>query len=288
MSGLNTHDDKIITLVTGLWDIGRSECTGFWSRSYDDYLQKFSQLLDINANLIIYGDRELEKFVFLKRKHENTQFILRSIEWFEQNEYYEKIQEIRKNEKWLSQTGWLRDSPQARLSGYNPIVMSKMFLLNDARILDKFNSDMMFWIDAGLTNTVHPGYFTHDKVIDKLKLSKYIDKFTFVMFPYQAEQEIHGFNYKAMCDYSGNANISRVSRGGFFGGPVETISWMNGIYYELLIKTLDNGFMGTEESLFTIITYSHPKSVDHTLIGSDGMMWRFFEDLKDETIIMNP
>ena len=48
---------------------------------------------------------------------------------------------------------------------YNPLVMSKVFLLNDAKIMDNFNSDYMFWIDAGLTNTVHSGYFTHHILI---------------------------------------------------------------------------------------------------------------------------
>jgi hypothetical protein len=41
--------------------------------------------------------------------------------------------------------------------------MSKVFLLNDARILDKFNSDYLFWIDAGISNTLHTGYFYYDK-----------------------------------------------------------------------------------------------------------------------------
>ena len=40
---------------------------------------------------------------------------------------------------------------------YNPLVMSKVFLLNDAKIMDKFNSENLFWIDAGISNTVHIG-----------------------------------------------------------------------------------------------------------------------------------
>jgi len=49
----------------------------------------------------------------------------------------------------------------------------------------------MFWIDAGISFTVHPGYFTHDKV--HLKLSKYMSKFTFITF--HEPTEIHGFEY---------------------------------------------------------------------------------------------
>ena len=41
-----------ITLVTGIWDIGRGELTEGWSRSYQHYLDKFEQLLKVDENLI--------------------------------------------------------------------------------------------------------------------------------------------------------------------------------------------------------------------------------------------
>ena len=131
--------------------------------------------------MIIFGDSELENFVFQRRKKENTQFVLRKLDWFKSNEYYPLIQNIRTNPKWYTQAGWLKDSTQATLEMYNPLVMSKMFLLNDARILDKFDSEYLFWVDAGITNTVHKGYFTKDKVLDKIY--KYVDNFNFVCFP---------------------------------------------------------------------------------------------------------
>jgi hypothetical protein len=185
-----------ITLVTGLWEIGRGNLTEGWSRSFEHYLNKLEQLLNVDANLIIFGDKNLEKFVKDRRRDENTQFILRELDWFTNSEFYDKIQNIRTNPEWYNLSGWLKDSTQARLEMYNPLVMSKMFLLHDAKIFDKFNSEYMFWIDAGLTNTVHPGYFTHYKVLNKL--SKYISKFSFVCFPYDAETEIHGFEYKKL------------------------------------------------------------------------------------------
>jgi len=36
-----------LTLVTGLWDIGRGELSEGWSRSFDHYLNKFSELLKV-------------------------------------------------------------------------------------------------------------------------------------------------------------------------------------------------------------------------------------------------
>ena len=270
-----------ITLVTGIWDIGRGDLSEGWSRPFQHYLDKFEQLLKVEENLIIFGEDELEKFVFERRSPENTQFISRPLSWFQDNEFFKNIQKIRTNEDWLNRSGWLRESTQARLENYNPLVMSKVFLLNDAKIMDKFNSEYMFWIDGGLTNTVHPGYFTHDKVLDKL--SKYISKFSFVCFPYDAETEIHGFEYNRLNDIAGD-KVSKVARGGFFGGPKHTIGDINGIYYNLLQSTLNEGLMGTEESIFSIMCYKHSDIVNYFEIESNGLIGKFFENLKNDEL----
>jgi hypothetical protein len=269
-----------LTLVTGLWNIGRDNLQEGWSRSFEHYLNKFSQLLEVENNMIIFGDPELEEFVWSIRKKENTVFYTKNQEWFK-NEFYEKIQEIRTNPDWYNLAGWLSDSTQAKLEMYNPLVMSKMFLLHDAKILDPFNSEFMFWIDAGLTNTVHQGYFTHDKALDNL--TKYIDKFSFVCFPYEANNEIHGFKFNEICRIAGK-KVDRVARGGFFGGPKDSISDANGIYYNLLSSTLSENLMGTEESIFSIMCYKHSDMFDFFEIESNGLFGKFFEDLKNNTL----
>jgi hypothetical protein len=273
----------MLTLVTGLWDIKRESLTEGWSRSFDHYKEKFAQLLKVENNMIIFGEPELESFVWSHRKRENTQFIVRNQSWFINNEYYPKIQQIRNNPEWYNQVGWLKDSTQAKLEMYNPLVMSKVFLLNDARILDKFNSEYMFWIDAGLTNTVHQGYFTHDKVLEKLP--KYIKNLNFVCFPYETNSEIHGFKINKMNEYCG-VKVNMVSRGGFFGGLKTSIETFNNLYYGLLIETLNKGLMGTEESLFTILLYRYPEFFSYSEIEGNGLMGKFFEDLKNDKVIV--
>lgn len=271
----------MITLVTGLWDIGRGNLDEGWSRSYQHYLDRFSELLKVDYNLIIFGDQELKNFVLSRRSEDNTQFILRDLNWFKNNEYFNLIQHIRTNPQWYNQVGWLSNSTQAKLEFYNPLVMSKMFLLNDAKLLDKFNSDKLFWVDAGLANTVSMGYFTHDKVLNKI--DNLTDKFLFVCFPYDAETEVHGFNYKKMCELTNNTP-KLVARGGFFGGDKETIDKLNVIYYNLLITTLKQGYMGTEESLFSILLYQYPSLIDYCEIESNGLVYKFFEDVKNNSV----
>jgi hypothetical protein len=270
-----------ITLVTGIWDIGRGELSVGWSRPYQHYLDKFEQLLKCDENMIIFGDSELEEFVFERRSRENTQFILRPLSWFRESEFFDKIQKIRTSENWRNMAGWLPESTQARLENYNPLVMSKVFLLHDAKIMDRFDSEYMFWIDGGLTNTVHQGYFTHDKVLNNL--SKYISKFSFICFPYDAENEIHGFEYNTLNSIAGS-KVNKVARGGFFGGPKHTIADINGIYYGLLSSTLNDGYMGTEESIFSIMCYKHSDLINYFEIESNGLVGKFFEDLKNNEL----
>ena len=270
-----------ITIVTGIWDIGRDGLSEGWSRSYSDYMKRFDLVLDFDVNMIIYGDSKLQEIVYKKRDPNKTQFILRDVEWFRNNEFYNNIQTIRNNPQWKNLAGWLPESTQSRLELYNPLVMSKMFLLHDAKIMDRFDSKYMFWLDGGITNTVHPGYFTHDKVLDKL--SKYISKFSFICFPYEANNEIHGFEFNKMNEIAG-AKVEKVARGGFFGGPKDTISEINGIYYNLLNTTLRDGYMGTEESIFSIMCYKNADLVNYFEIEGNGLGGKFFEELNNDRL----
>jgi FkbM family methyltransferase len=277
---IETSNSKL-TLVTGLWDIGRGDLQEGWSRSFQHYLDKFQQLLQVDVNMIIFGDKELEEFVLNNRSSENTQFVIRDLSWFKNNDFYDKIQKIRTNPDWYNQIGWLTNSTQAKLEMYNPLVMSKVYLLHDAKILDKFDSEYMFWIDAGLTNTIHPGYFTQDKVLNKLP--QLVKNFHFVCFPYETNSEIHGFKYQELCDLAGKP-VNMVARAGFFGGKKDVISEINSIYYGLMNDTLSQGLMGTEESLFTIMTYKYPNLITYSEIEGNGLMGKFFEDLKNMTV----
>jgi FkbM family methyltransferase len=274
---------KDVTIVTGIWDIKRDTLSNQWSRTFDHYLGNFEKLLKSPNNFIIYIEKKYESWVWERRDVSNTKVIVRELDWFKSNKtIFNNIQKIRILEKWYSQSGWLSESTQAKLEMYNPIVMSKMFLLNDASLFDPFDSTHMIWIDGAITNTVHEGYFWKDQVFNKIPT--YFNKFTFVCFPYDGKVEIHGFEYSEICKLS-KANVNKVARGGIFGGPKDMIRTMNKLYYDLLHNTLENGFMGTEESLFTILTYSHPELIQYYEIEMNGLLGLFFENLKNDTLI---
>ncbi|NBQ17515.1 hypothetical protein EBU24_04310, partial [bacterium] len=192
--------------------------------------------------------------------------------------FFNQVQNIRNNPEWYNQAGWLKDSAQGSLEYYNPMVMSKMFLLHNAKIFDPFQSEYFYWIDGGISNTLSLGYFHKDQIIKKLiDLS---DKFLFICFPYETQTEIHGFNINSMKQYAKSDTVNRVARGGFFGGNKNYISDANNLYYQLLQDSLNNGLMGTEESIFTIMTYLDTK-YHFEMINGDGLIYTFFENLQN-------
>jgi hypothetical protein len=276
--------DNKVTIVTGMWDLGRGEINDSFKRSYDDYLNKMKLLLDTDVNMYIFVDKSDEEFIWKYRKKENTVVNNMSLEelkkWFN---FTDKTNEIRKNPEWLSQAGWLPESPQATLEGYNPVVMSKMFMLNNVTIWNPFNSDYFFWIDGGITSTVSYGYFTHDKVFNNLPdFINENEKFVFITYPYEGASEIHGFERKAIARYSETEYVKYICRGGFFGGEKSRINEINGYYYDYLNRSLNEGLMGTEESIFSIILYRHPELITQYIIEGNGLIWPFFEDLKNK------
>lgn len=271
--------NSVATIVTGIWDLNRASLSEGWNRSFEHYLSHLERLMKCDNNMIIYIESKYKSFVEQHRKSENTLIIIRELDWFKNNgDMYKKIQSIRTNPDWYNQVGWLAESTQAKLEMYNPVVMSKMFLLNDAAILDPFNSSHLIWVDGALTNTVHEGYFWKDNIINKI--GDIFTDFSFVCFPYDGKLEIHGFKYPEMCKYAGS-DVDKVARGGIFGGPKERISEINNIYYGLLNDTLNEDLMGTEESIFTIMAYKYPELIQYFEINNDGLLQTFFESVKN-------
>ena len=270
------------TLVTALFDLKRGDMDTDFKRPFSQYLEHFAKLLTAckHIPMLVYVDKEHEAFVLKAREGSvGTDIRFKTADdfrtWFA---FHKEVQEIRADPKWFGQAGWLANSTQAKLELYNPLVMSKMFLLNDAVIFNPFGTDNYLWIDAGLTQTVHPGYFSHDKVIEKLE--PLLKKFLFVCYPYVGSEEIHGFARPEMHRLAGVPYVDRVARGGLFGGHKNRIKEVNNAYYHMLQDTLKRGFMGTEESIFTLLTYTNPNQIHMEPIDGNGLMSTFFERMK--------
>ena len=276
------EDHTNTTIITGLWDLGRGRIEGWAKRDFQQYKDRFFELLETDMQMCIWIPKELEQEVLAIRRNKPTQIYFKELEdfktWFP---FFDKLQEIRTDPNWHNSAGWLPQSPQAALEYYNPMMMCKMFMVNDSAVMNPFNSEYFYWIDGGLTSTVGKGYFTNDGVLENLKFySDHMDKLTFITYPYEANDEVHGFERKKMAEYCGVDYVNKISRGGFWGGAKKLIHKLNSLYYSILQETILNGYMGADECLFTILTYRHPELIEPFAVEGNGLVWPFFEHLK--------
>jgi hypothetical protein len=272
-----TVENEDLTIVTGLWNIGRV------GRDFQHYIEAFKMFLDIPQNLFIYIPKEYEYLVWEKRDKKNTFVKIYELDDVKKmyQPFWDKTQEIRTSEKWKNQAGWLPNSPQASNEWYNPIVQSKVFLLNDVTLWNPFNTDYFFWLDAGITNTVPYTHLVENNALESL--TEYGNPFLFLSYPYQADKEIHGFTFDAINKFSGK-KVEYVCRGGLFGGHKQQINESNSTYYSILNRTLSSGYMGTEESIFSIMANSEPHIYKRFELDSNGLIVKFTESLINKNV----
>ena len=275
-------ENKNYTIVSGLWDIGRP------GRDFEKhYLPRFSEFLEIDANMILFVPSSLESFVWERRSKDNTfvkTFELEDIKNL-YSPHWQNTQSIRTSKEWLEITGkhgWLPKSPQAVSEYYNPIVQSKMFMLHDASIYNVFNTDYFYWLDAGITITVPKTHLVENKVLDNL--NEFSNPFLFLSYPYLPTDEVHGYELEFMELMCKGEKIKYVNRGGLFGGTKEMISEANGIYYTLLEQSLGHGKMGTEETIFTIMSYLNPEKYNRYLLDDNGLILKFTQAILDKKV----
>lgn len=271
-----------VTIVSGLWDIGRKD------RGFEEiYIPRFKEFLEMDANLILFLPEYLHDIVWEVRDTKNTQVVTLDLEGIRHNYFaphWDKCQGIRNSEEWINITGkhgWLTKSPQRSYEYYNPIVMSKMFLLHDASIYNTFETEFFFWVDAGLTMTVDKRLLTRADIIEKF--TEYANPFLFLSFPYQNQDELHGFKadlLKGLC----RTLPSYCCRGGLFGGHRKAISEANAMYYGLVESTLSQGYMGTEESLFTIMSYTSPQIYRRFGLDESGHIYKWYNYLENDKV----
>jgi hypothetical protein len=283
---IETKPPVNLTLVSGLWNIQRE------GRSFDHYIENFKKFLDIPVNMFLYLPKDLEYLVWQNsnRNKTNTHVKIFELEDIKNlyGPFWDSTQAIRTNPSWYNQTGetgWLVNSPQAVNEWYNPIVQSKMFMLHDAKLMNVFNNDYFIWLDAGITNTVYEKFFTENHCLDKI--IDHLDTFLFLSYPYQTQTEIHGFDFSAMNRYA-RTRVNYVCRGGLFGGHKDVLSEANAVYYTLLKDSLDNGYMGTEESIFSIMSHLEPNIYRRYALSDNGLIVKFIQDLINDSVALEP
>ncbi len=262
-----------LTLVTGAVDIGRGALQGGFARPFDVYCNHLNALLGLNLPMVVYADR---RFPIPESRCERK-LVRVDRSTLEEFPYFDRIQVIRSSPAWREGASWLAHSPQAALAHYNPLVMSKLLWLADQVRANPFGTRYFAWIDGGITNTVP--FDLLEKSLGSASLANYLRKFLLLCFPYRADREVHGFEHGALARYANVPAIEWVARGGFFGGSIDFILEAARLYEVTLSHTLGQGYMGTEESIFTLLAYLHPGVFDRFFIRGDGLVSYFFAHL---------
>lgn len=262
-----------LTLVTGAIDIGRENLQGGFARPFSAYRRQLNDLLRLDMPMVVYAD---QGFCIPKSRHPRKLVSMdrASLEAFA---YFGKIQSIRNSTAWRLGAPWLSDSPQAELAHYNALVMSKLFWLADQARANPFGTRHFVWIDGGIANTVPIDLLRN--ALESASFPDYLRKFLLLCYPYGAAGEVHGFDHTALARYANVPAIEWVARGGFFGGAADFVLEAARLYDVTLGHTLDHGYMGTEESVFTLLAHLHPGLFDQFFIGSDGLVAHFFNHL---------
>ena len=101
---------------------------------------------------------------------------------------------------------------------------------------------------------------------------------TMLSYSYK-HSEVHGMDVNVM-EHLG-ATEDYVCRGGFFGGSQQNIAFANGMYYDILKKTVeDYNDMGTEENILTIMAQNDPKNFNIFELEGNGLVYPFFEHIQ--------
>lgn len=266
------------TIVTGLWDLGRGNLSDF-NRTFDHYIESFEKLLSLDFNFCVWVPSNIIPIIKEKRNFDDTRIFVKELEDIKIDfSYFKNVQEIRTNPTWFNGASWLASSPQAKLRFYNPIVMSKFGFLKESAIKNPFKTEYFFWLDGGITNTVHESFLINLNNI-KRYMARIDEKFLMLSFPYDNDVEVHGFDSKTFWELCQTERTKYVCRGGFFGGNVKSIE---SLYQEYLLEMGEcfaTNHMGTEENFLTILAHKNSNLISRFELES-GLIYQFFDQLK--------
>lgn len=256
-----------IALVTALLDIARET---YDNRNFEaHYIDGFKKLISLGLPLFAFvDDRYHTKLLKLTGGLPICLWPVNVAELTTQPQFT-KIRAICNDPRWQNQSSWMANSV-IRSPLYIALTHAKLNFLQTAINFNAFNADNLLWIDSGICNSFN---IPNIEVYDFHKLQFVPDAITITRFPYYPDPEIHGFNkqgYNKIC----GAIPAYVYRATLFGGNKPAITKLITKYYEFLNMALDNGYLGTEEAIFSGLAVNHPELFHHTSLP-DGDIKHF-------------
>lgn len=240
-----------LCLVTCLLDIARET---YDQRDFlEHYMQGLDKLLELDYPLVIFVDARHYETVMARTGGRPIHVLPLAPEVIKWRPHYTQLRAICSSEAWQNQAEWMKTSI-IRSADYVGLTLHKMELLMHCVNHDVFRANRYYWVDAGMCSSFQ---------IDSLKEFDFCklppgQGFFMPTFPYQVVTEMHGYARRGFAELCGQIP-EFVCRATLFGGTRKAISEVFGPYNDLLRRSLDAGYIGTEEALFSGLAVKHPR-----------------------------
>lgn len=243
------HND--LCLVTCLLDINRAAHD---KRNFlDHYMRGVEKLIDLPYPLVIFVDYRYYEPILAKTGGKPISVIPIAPETIQWRPHYNRLKEICESDAWVNQAEWMQTSV-IKSPEYVGLTLHKMELMMHCVNHNVFCADRYYWIDAGMCSS-----FQIDSLKDHDFQKLPVDPgFFMTTFPYQAATEMHGYACQGFLELCGSIP-DFVCRATLFGGTKESIAAVALPYNDLLRRSLDAGYIGTEEALFSGLAVKYPQ-----------------------------
>lgn len=255
-----------ITIVSAFVDLDRKD------RDESHYLKSLENLLKSRHPIFLFCDEKYFEIARQMRGGTPLELIKFDKTDIENLSMFKQVQAIVNDEKWINQADWLKNSVN-RDPYYICLTFMKQKFLQYTK--NKSGSTYYYWVDSGVFSS-----YKINENINEFSLTKIPkDRFFITSFDYAADKEIHGFNIEGMTELCNGVRPNYVCRATVFGGTKYQIDVGAELFDEVLRCSLNKNLVGTEESIYTIISHQYPLFFNrHNM--PNGSIYNFLRTIK--------
>lgn len=233
------------TLVTALYDIGRSDWGPLFTRPMETYLRYLENILSLDTNIVIFIDSTYYDYILKIRSRidpdlTKTRIILKTFEELDTyKQFYYKTKEVM-NSDFFKNHLIEPHVPEALYPKYNIINFNKVSFIEEVIDKNYFNSDYFMWIDAGFWHENFPKEYLNNIYPNEEKI-KVLD-----------DNKVH---FLSLCKDEDVVLSScfdpRVSiAGSMFAGKAEPLLKFKKLCYFVIEQFLNKGAINDDQTIY--------------------------------------
>jgi len=231
------------TLVTALYDIGRSAWNPTFKRPNDQYLRYLSNILSLDSNIVIYVQQKNYENVLNLRKLKDpdlkkTKIVVTrfsELECFQK--FYDKTRNVMNSDAFKSR---LIEShtPESKYPEYNIINFNKVSFLEQEIKYNTFNSDYFMWIDAGFYHDKFPSEYLNITYPNPEKI-KVLD-----------DNKVHFLSMDSQIELDSYFSPKVTIAGSMFAGKAEPLLKLKDLCYSVIEDFLNDNAMNDDQTVY--------------------------------------